>query len=128
MPLADESFDGLLTGFHDWGTWWQGEIAGEYFVSNSNLVSHQLRVQAAPSESVSTGLLLYDFRLDEPAAAEVMAEDVAYELDWYLDWDLNENFAVTFVAAVADPGEAVEQSSGRTDTLFYGMIFVAYSY
>ena len=36
---ANESFDGLLTGFSDWGSWWQGEIAGEYFVSNSNLAS-----------------------------------------------------------------------------------------
>ena len=26
-------------GFSDWGTWWQGEIAGEYFLSNSNLRS-----------------------------------------------------------------------------------------
>ena len=40
----NEAFDGLLTGFYDWGTWWQGEIAGEYFVSNSNLISHQLRL------------------------------------------------------------------------------------
>ena len=39
----NEAFDGLFTGFYDWGTWWQGEIAGEYFVSNSNLISHQLR-------------------------------------------------------------------------------------
>ena len=42
-PPKNEAFDGLLTGFYDWGTWWQGEIAGEYFVSNSNLISHQLR-------------------------------------------------------------------------------------
>ena len=40
----NEAFDWLLTGFYDWGAWWQGEIAGEYFVSNSNLISHQLRV------------------------------------------------------------------------------------
>ena len=46
----NEAFDGLLTGFYDWGTWWQGEIAGEYFVSNSNLISHQLRVTATPNE------------------------------------------------------------------------------
>ncbi len=26
-----------VPGFYDWGTWWQGEIAGEYFLSNSNL-------------------------------------------------------------------------------------------
>ena len=40
---ANENFDPLLPGFHDWGRWWQGEIAGEYFISNSNLKSHQIR-------------------------------------------------------------------------------------
>ena len=44
---SNEAFDPLFLGFNDWGTWWQGEIAGEYFLSNSNLISHELRVQRA---------------------------------------------------------------------------------
>lgn len=126
----NEAFDGLLTGFYDWGTWWQGEIAGEYFVSNSNLVSHQVRLHVTPSEAISTGLIIYDFRLDVPASLgpQVTSDDVAQELDWYMDWSVNDNIIVSFVAAVAEPGDAVEQSSGRTDTFWYGMIFVAYSF
>ena len=62
------SFRRLFTGFYDWGTWWQGEIAGEYFVSNSNLISHQLRVHAKPNDAIGTGLILYDFLLDQPAS------------------------------------------------------------
>ena len=27
--IANEAFDPLFVGFYDWGTWWQGEIAGE---------------------------------------------------------------------------------------------------
>lgn len=127
---TNEAFDGLLTGFSDWGSWWQGEIAGEYFVSNSNLISHQLRVHTKPSEAISTGLILYDFLLDQPASfgSQVTSDAVAQELDWYMDWTVNDNFIVSFVAAVADPGKAVEQSSGRSDTFIYGMIFAAYSY
>ena len=34
-----QAFDPLYIGFYDWGTWWQGEIAGEYFLSNSNNIS-----------------------------------------------------------------------------------------
>jgi hypothetical protein len=37
----------LLLGFCDWGSWWQGEIAGEYFISNSNLKSPQIRARDA---------------------------------------------------------------------------------
>ena len=112
----NEAFDGLLTGFYDWGTWWQGEIAGEYFVSNSNLISHQLRLHVTPNDAISTGLIFYDFQLDNVESAGVTSDDVAYELDWYMDWSVNDNIIISFVAAVADPGDAVEQSSGRTDT------------
>ena len=124
----NEAFDGLLTGFSDWGTWWQGEIAGEYFVSNSNLISHQLRVHATPTESISSGLIFYDFQLDNPASAGVTSKDVATEIDWYMDWTINDHFILSFVAAAAEPGDAVEQSSGRTDTFWYGMLFGAYSF
>ena len=50
---TSEGFDPLLPGFSDWGTWWQGEIAGEYFLSNSNLISHQVRLHLAPERSAS---------------------------------------------------------------------------
>jgi hypothetical protein len=124
---ANESFDGLLSGFSDWGSWWQGEIAGMYFLSNSNLASHQLRVHTTPSESISTGLILWNFLLDQVAESGD-PDDVALELDWYMDWSVNDNFIMSFVAAIADPGDAVEASSGRTDTFLYGMIFAAYSF
>src|SRR6202008_4808906 len=68
---ANEAFDGLFTGFYDWGAWWQGEIAGEYFVSNSNLISHQLRLHVTPNEAISTGLIFYDFQLDNVESAGV---------------------------------------------------------
>jgi len=37
----DENSDPLLLGFYDWGSRWQGEIAGGYFISNSTLKSPQ---------------------------------------------------------------------------------------
>jgi hypothetical protein len=126
----NEAFDGLFTGFYDWGTWWQGEIAGEYFISNSNLISHQLRLHATPNDAISTGLIFFDFLLDQPASfdPQVTSDAVAYELDWYMDWTVNDHFTLSFVAAAADPGKAIEQSSGRTDTFLLGMIFVAFSF
>ena len=125
---ANEAFDGLWTGFYDWGTWWQGEIAGEYFASNSNLITHQLRLHTKPTESISTGLILLDFKLDNIESAGVSSDDLATELDWYMDWTLNDNFTLSFVAAFAQPGDAVEEGFGRDEDFFYGMVYVAYSY
>ncbi|HEY8195791.1 MAG TPA: hypothetical protein VIG04_02335 [Gemmatimonadales bacterium] len=126
----DESFDMLYPGFADWGSWWQGEIAGEYFLSNSNLISHQVRVHLTPSESLGAGLIGYVFQLDQPAsfAPGVTSTDLATELDAYADWKINSNFLVSFVAAFAHPQEAAEQGFGRTDDFTYGMIYVGYSY
>jgi hypothetical protein len=125
-----ESFDPLSPGFYDWGYWWQGEIAGEYFLSNSNLKSHLARVHLAPSAKVGGGVLLFKFLNDVPATfgPNVTAHDVAFEIDGYTDWKINKNFTASFVAAFADPGAAVFQNSGRTANFKYGMVFLAYSY
>jgi hypothetical protein len=129
-----EAFDPLFLGFYDWGTWWQGEIAGEYFVSNTNLLSHQIRLHATPTESLGTGLIFYRFLLDKPDAlaaatgAPVTSNDVATELDWYADWKVNPHFTVSVLLAWASPGEAVAQAFGRTADFWYGLLFFAYAY
>jgi hypothetical protein len=125
-----EGFDALFLGFHDWGTWWQGEIGGEYFINNSNLLSHQVRLHVTPIESIGTGLIFYKFLADKPAAlgATVTSNDVAIELDWYADWKVNDHFMVSAVAAWASPGEAAAQAYGRTQDFWYSMLFGAYSY
>jgi hypothetical protein len=123
----DESFDMLLPGFYDWGTWWQGEIGGEYFLANSNLISHQVRVHVKPSGSVSGGLFGYVFKLDQLPVG-ITSKDVATEIDAYADWSVNSNFIVSFVAARAHPQAAATQAYGRTSDFSYGMIYVAYAY
>ena len=126
----NENFDMLYPGFVDWGQWWQGEIAGEYFLANSNLVSHQLKLVVDPADNLATGLIGYIFKLDQPASygAGVTSKSLATELDWYADWSLNDNFTVSIVAAIANPQDAVEQALNRTKGFKYGMVFVSYAY
>jgi hypothetical protein len=127
---ANEAFDPLLPGFSDWGTWWQGEIAGEYFLSNSNLISHQVRAHVTPSDKIGAGLILYSFKLDQPATFGplVRSKDAAFEADVYTDWKLNTNFTISLVGAFGDPGKAIQQLTGRTKNFVYGMAYVAYSF
>jgi hypothetical protein len=127
---TNEAFDPLLLGFYDWGAWWQGEIAGEYFLSNSNLVSHQFRAHVQPNDAISGGVIFYNFRLDQPQAVAptVTDKDVALETDLYTDWKLNKNFTASIVLAFANPGSAVEQATGRTSSFRYGMVYLGYSY
>jgi hypothetical protein len=125
-----ESFDPLLPGLHDWGSWWQGEIAGEYFLPNSNLVSHQVRLHVDPTEKVGAGLIAYRFLADQPGSfgPQVTSRDLAFELDLYVDWSLNQNVTLSLVGAFANPGAAVRESSGRTKNFVYGMVYLGYSF
>jgi hypothetical protein len=125
-----EGWDSLFAGFYDWGTWDQGEIVGEYFLGNSNLISHQVRLHLAPSESVSGGLIAFDFLLDQPASfgTGVTSDKVAQEIDGYVDWKVNGNFTASFVLAYAEPDKAIEQAFQRTDAFTYGMVYLAYAF
>jgi hypothetical protein len=86
--IADENFDPLFPGFKDWGTWWQGEIAGEYFLSNSNLKTHMLHFSVQPTENIRTGLLFFNYRLDQPGSYQggVTSSHLGNEINWYMDW------------------------------------------
>ena len=55
-------------GFKEWGTWWQGEIAGAYFLSSSNLKTHMLHFSVQPTEYIRTGSLFFNYRLDQPGS------------------------------------------------------------
>ena len=125
-----ESFDPLFPGFYDWGTWWQGEIGGEYFLANSNLLSNMVRVHVSPNDKIGAGLITFLFELDHPEALGpgVTAQDVMIEFDAYCDWKLNDNFILSIVGAYGNPRQAVEQAFGRTDNFTYGMLYLAYSY
>ncbi|HKW00634.1 MAG TPA: alginate export family protein [Vicinamibacterales bacterium] len=126
----NEAFDPLFTGFADWGVWWQGEIAGEYVLSNSNLRSHMVRLNLDPTDSIDAGVIVYNFLLDHPPSfgGNVTDKHAAIETDGYVDWNINNNFVVSFVLAFNSPGKAIEQLTGRTKNFTYGMVYMAYSF
>jgi len=128
--LANEDFDPLFPAFYDWGSWWQGEIAGEWFISSSNLKSHMLRIHMEPRSTIGTGLIYFDFSLDQPGSYEggVSSSDLATEINWYVDWSMNKMFTLSFILARNKPGLAVHEAFGRSEPFKYGMIFLAFSY
>jgi len=117
-------------GFYDWGTWWQGEIAGEYFLSNSNNISHQARIHMSPTNKLGWGVMGYWFRLPHPSTfgSGATSSNVASEFDTYADWKINKNFTLSLVGAFANPEKAVQQAYNRTKTFSYGMVYIAYSF
>ncbi len=128
--LANEDFDPLFPAFDDWGRWWQGEIAGEWFLSNSNLKTHMLRLHTEPRANIGTGLIYFNYSLDQPGSYQggVVSDDLAKEINWYMDWSFNPMFTLSFILARNNPGPAVEEAFGRSKSFKYAMVFLAFSY
>ena len=127
---ANEDYDPLFPGFHDWGSWWQGEIAGEYLISNSNLVSHMLRLHTNPTARIGTGLIYFDFSLDQPGSYQggVQSDELGQEINWYMDWDVHRMFTLSLVLARTEPGRAVEEAFNRTKPFKYAMVYLFFNY
>lgn len=127
---VDEGFRSVAYGFSDYGTWYQGEISGNYPLANVNLNSSQFRIKAQPSESVTLNLLYYDFKLDHPESlgAGVTSDDWGDEINFTVDWVATERILVTGVLGNLSPGKAAEQWVGGDKDWLYSMLYVSYTY
>jgi len=129
------NFDPLFYGMSDWGTWYQGEILGNWIASNSNLNSHQVRLNLTASRGISLNLIYYHFMLASRAqdlvaepAAPVTSKDLADEVNVIASFDLTNwwTMAVTFATDV--PDRAARQISGGSQTWIQPAIWSGWSF
>lgn len=123
-----QDFDPLFYGFYDWGYWYQGEILGEYVLSNSNLNSHMVRLSLTPVDSVSVNLFYYHFELDDADGFGVQSSDFADEWDLTLDWAATKLLSFSVVGAYAKPDDGAKEYTGGNDDWFYGMVYASLSF
>jgi hypothetical protein len=136
----NRSFDPLFNGFSDWGTWYLGEIVGEYVASNRNAHVHTARVAARPTEAITANLLYFFFRLDEfpdriearppsqPRAALIRDRNLAHEIDLGLDWELTEHLSLSAVAGVLVPEAGAEDFFGDDEIWSHFMLSMSASF
>jgi hypothetical protein len=129
----NEGFRPIAYGYTDYGSWYQGEITGNYPLGNSNLISHLLRANMKPSEKVTLNLMYYNFSLDQPSAlaggvGPVTSKDWGDEVDFIVDWQATEKIYVIGVAGVLFPGKAAEQWVGGNDNWLLGMLYASYAF
>jgi len=121
----DENYDPLFYGFYDWGYWYQGEILGEYVLSNSNLNSHMVMLNFTPFDIDTLGVKLfyYNFTLEDEDDFGVDDDSYADEWNIAVDWNPNAHLSFSLVGAYANPDDAAEQSTGGDDDWYYGMLW-----
>jgi hypothetical protein len=80
-----ENFDPLRYGMvRGWGSYYHGEVAGQYYLFNSNENLHMVQLGASPREDLRVGAIWYALALDRAAAGE--PHDFGREIDLYADW------------------------------------------
>jgi hypothetical protein len=117
------NFDPLFYGMSDWGTWFQGEILGNWIASNSNLNSHQVRLNLTIHDDISVNLIYYHFMLAsltqylvaKPAAA-LTSKNLADEVNLIVGFNLTNWWSMAVECAVDVPNLAARQISGGSQT------------
>lgn len=116
-------YDTLFYGCTEWGSWFQGEIIGEYVLWNNNLNSDMFKLKIQPLEPVTLNLIYYHFTLDAPASLGVESNEYADELDVIIDWAVDKHLTLTLVGAYAKPNNAAIQHTGGDDPWSYMMLY-----
>src|SRR5262249_41913850 len=124
----------LFAGLSDWGTWFQGEILGEFVLANSNLNSNQVRLRLSPAEVLTLNVVFYTFRLFNNAQdfgahpATVASDSLADEVDIILDGSLANWWSVTATCAVAVPNDGFRQATGGSATWVSTMLYTNFNF
>ncbi|MGE0095176.1 MAG: alginate export family protein [Alphaproteobacteria bacterium] len=105
-----QSFDPLFyTSGRGYGTWTMGEIAGQYFLFNSNQNTHQLGVSANPAADLTLSAIYYRFSYDQPGQFGGTASHAMDELDFVAQWAITGQLSLAGVVGVAWSGKGARQ-------------------
>jgi hypothetical protein len=141
-PGSDGSrnFDPLFYSSTDWGTWIQGELLGEFQSLNSNLITHQVRLRATPSDSLVVNVIYYHFESATRAPSALTAlpasvqqsgrmssRGVGDEVDFTLDWSVTAQISLSAVYGFNVPARGARGVTGGSRVWSHGMLYLSWS-
>jgi hypothetical protein len=89
-----------------YGTWFIGEIMGNYFISNSNVNVNQLTLSVNPTDALKLSLLGYVYNWDQKTqfGNNVTSDSLAKELDLVAEYTVNDHVSLAGSLAAAQSG------------------------
>lgn len=123
---TNEAFDPLHygAGIRGWGTWFQGEIAGQYFfpIMNTNVNVHQLQASVQPTEKVTLTALYYIFNFDRKPVG-ITSDHVGNEVNFVVDWQATQNLSVSGVVGQFNAATGGKQLFGGNKNTTVAEVF-----
>jgi len=122
------NWDSLFPTFTDYGSWFMGEVAGNYSGPfNSNVYAHTVKATIAPSATTLAGAVFYNFNTIDKSSYNLDAN----ELDLYLQWFPSDNFIITPLIGLYKPHESSASGGsqvGSSGLNVYSQIILAMSF
>lgn len=128
------NFDPLFVGLSDWGYWFQGELLGEWVLSNSNLQSHMVRLKFTPNDVFTFNLFYYKFLLANleqsfgPTTMRVSSHQLADEVDAILDIAATNWWSMTAEFTLAVPNNGFREATGGNATWINSMLYTNFNF
>lgn len=126
--IQDQHFDAMSPGFATWGTWFQGEINGEWVLNNTNLITHQGKLVVTPTESLALNLVYLNYRFMNPDAFALTASHYGNEVDFLTDWEINDSVSLSAGIEAFVPDEAGKQYLGGNKVWLQGMAAASFEF
>lgn len=109
-----EEFDPLFYGLsRGYGTWFQGEVAGNYAGPfNTNTRVNHVGLKATPRDDLTIGALYFDFASIDKSQADLSG----HEVDIYAEWMINEHFMVSPLIGFFKPDRSSDNGGLQTES------------
>lgn len=103
-------YNAITRGF---GTWFIGEIVGNYVISNTNVNIHQLTFSVNPRDDLKLSVLAFNYQYDakqQQGSTAVTSNDLAREIDFAAEWAATDNITLVGAFAAAQAGKGYKQN------------------
>jgi len=134
--LFNDEFNTLAYGYSDYSSWYQGEIAGNYPLTNINLKSNMVRAKIKPTETIVMNLIYYNFKIDSLnqfnntyGGSPITSDNFGNEIDLTFDWQATDRFLITTVFGDLIAGDGARQWVGASNgnDWLYAMLMVTFT-
>jgi hypothetical protein len=128
--IMKKGFDYMNFGFKTWGTWFQGEMTGEFIFDNTDLITNTARVVVTPVEDVTVNLIYLNFKFDDPKVMNnATSSSFGNEIDLVADWAVNSSIDLSTGLETFIPDAGGKQVyNGGNKMWVQGMIYASFKF
>ncbi len=126
--VMEKGFDYMNFGYKTWGTWFQGEISGEFIFDTTNLITHLTRLVINPTNNVTMNINYFNYTFDDPKTFNTTSANYGNEIDFVTDWSVNEYVDLSAGIETLIPSAGAQQLFGGNKMWLQMMVYASFKF